>query len=136
MTLEGKVEQIAGGESKQFSVVDPTGTYTDETARQALARYEDPELVLEPRKATILRNGVQRYFKEKTRLGIPHLFMGEALHGFMEYGSTSFPQAIGLASTFDPDLVKQIFTAAGDEAGSRGAGQVFTPVIALARDAG
>src|SRR5436853_6096655 len=60
--------------------------------------------------------------------------MGEALHGFMEYGSTSFPQAIGLASTFDPALVKRVFTAAGDEAGSRGAGQVFTPVLDLARD--
>jgi beta-glucosidase len=134
MTLEEKVEQIAGAESKQFSVVDPTGTYTDETARQALARYEDPELVLEPKKATILRNGVQRYFTEKTRLSIPHLFMGEALHGFMEYGSTSFPQAIGLASTWDPALVKQVFTAAGDEAASAGSNQMFSPVLDLARD--
>jgi beta-glucosidase len=134
MTLEEKVEQIAGAESKQFSVVDPTGTYTDETARQALSRYEDPELVLEPKKATILRNGVQRYFKEKTRLGIPHLFMGEALHGFMEYGSTSFPQAIGLASTWDPALVNQVFTVAGDEAASAGSNQMFTPVLDLARD--
>ena len=73
MTLEEKVEQIAGAESKQFSVVDPTGTYTDETARQALSRYEDPELVLEPKKATILRNGVQRYFKEKTQIGRAHV---------------------------------------------------------------
>src|SRR5205823_10495381 len=72
--------------------------------------------------------------KEKTRLGIPQLFMGESLHGFMEYGSTSFPQAIGLASTWDPELVKQVFTAAGDEAASRGVGQVFTPVLDLARD--
>jgi len=134
MTLEEKVEQIAGGESRQFSVVDPTGTFTDETARQALSSYEDPELVLEPKKAAILRNGVQRYFKEKTRLGIPHLFMGEALHGFMEYGSTSFPQAIGLASTWDPALVKQVFTAAGDEAASAGSNQMFSPVLDLARD--
>src|SRR6266568_4164685 len=87
-----------------------------------------------PRKSAILRNGVQRFLKEKSRLGIPALFMGEALHGFMEHGSTSFPQAIGLASTWDPQLVKQVFTAAGDEAGSRGAGQVFTPVLDLARD--
>jgi beta-glucosidase len=52
----------------------------------------------------------------------------------MEHGSTSFPQAIGLASTWDPELVKQVFTAAGDEGGSRGADQVFTPVLDLARD--
>src|SRR5579864_9374756 len=105
MTLEEKVEQITGGESRQFSIIDPTGTFTEETARQTLSQYESAELVLEPKKAAILRNGVQRYFKEKTRLGIPNLFMGEALHGLMEYGSTSFPQAIGLASTWDPALV-------------------------------
>ena len=134
MTLEEKVGQIAGAERGAFSVVDPTGTFNDETARQVLSRYDDPDLVLEPKKAAILRNAVQRYFIEKTRLGIPHLFMGEALHGFMEYGSTSFPQALGLASTWDPALVKQVFTAAGDEAGSAGAGQVFTPVLDLARD--
>src|SRR5437763_12662575 len=53
----------------------------------------------------------------------------------MEYGSTSFPQAIGLASTWDPALVKQVFTAAGQEAGAAGVGQVFSPVLDLARDA-
>ena len=52
----------------------------------------------------------------------------------MEYGSTSFPQALGLASTWDPALVKKVFTAVGDEAGSRGVGQVFSPVLDIARD--
>ena len=127
MTLEEKVEQLAGGESKKFSIIDPTGTFTDETAKQMLSRYEDPELVFPPKQAAILRNGVQRYLKERTRLGIPQMFLGEALHGFMEYGSTSFPQAISLASTWDPALVKQVFSAAGDEAGSTGGGQVFAP---------
>ena len=62
------------------------------------------------------------------------MFPGEGLHGFMEYGSTSFPQALGLAATWDPALVKRVFTAAGDEAGSRGVGQVFSPVLGLARE--
>jgi len=44
--------------------------------------------------------------------------MSEALHGFMANGSTSFPQVLGLASTFDPALVRRVFTAAGDEARS------------------
>jgi beta-glucosidase len=134
MTLEEKVEQLAGSEHSQLSIIDPTGTFNDETARQTLSSYENADLALDAKRGAILRNGVQRYFKEKTRLGIPHLFMGEALHGMMEYGSTSFPQAIGLASTWDPAVVKQVFTAAGDEARSRGYGQVFTPVLDLARD--
>lgn len=134
MTLEEKVQQLTGGGEGQMEVIDPTGTYTTESARATLMRWSDPDLAFPPKKSAILRNGVQRYLKEKTRLGIPQLFMGEALHGFMEYGSTSFPQALGLASTWDPELVKQVFTAAGDEAGSRGVEQVFTPVLDLARD--
>ena len=134
MTLEEKVAQVAPSRDNDVHVIDPTGTFTDQTAGQLMQRWWDPDLEFTPRKSAILRNGVQRYLKEKSRLGIPQLFMGEALHGFMEYGSTSFPQAIGLASTWDPALVKQVFTAAGDEAGSRGAGQVFTPVLDLARD--
>lgn len=134
MTLEEKVGQIAPSPADQTSVIDPTGTYTDASARAVLNRWWDPEIVFTPKQSAILRNAIQRYLREKTRLGIPELFMGEGLHGFMEYGSTSFPQAIGLASTWDPALVKQAFTAAADEAGSRGTGQVFTPVLDLARD--
>jgi beta-xylosidase len=133
MTLEEKVGQIAPS-GKPASVIDPTGTFTNETAQATLARWGDPDLEFPPKRAAILRNGVQRYLREKTRLGIPELFKGEALHGFMEHGSTSFPQAIGLASTWDPALVKQVFTAAGEEAGAAGVGQVFSPVLDLARD--
>ena len=134
MTLEEKVQQICGGSRAEMEVIDPTGTYATETARAVLTRWWDPDLAFPARKAAILRNGVQRYLKEKTRLGIPALFMGEALHGFMEYGSTSFPQALGLASAWEPDLVHQVFTAAGNEAGARGAWQVFSPVLDIARD--
>src|SRR5258708_22760915 len=133
MTLEEKVGQIApsGGKTE---ILDPTGTYTTDSANAILSRWWDPDLAFTPRKAAILRNGVPRYLQEKTHLGIPTLFMGEALHGFMEYGSTSFPQALGLASTWDPELVHQVFTADGEEAGASGAGQVFSPVLDIARD--
>jgi len=132
MTLEEKVEQIVP--RREPHVIDPTGTFTDETARATLSSWDKPDLEFPPKRAAILRNGLQRYQREKTRLGIPQLFMGEALHGFMEYGSSSFPQAIGLASTWDPALVKQVFTAAGEEARAAGVGQVFSPVLDLARD--
>ena len=134
MTLEEKVEQLTGGWQRQVEVIDPTGTYTNESAREQFAKWDNPDFPFPAKRAAILRNGVQRYLREKTPLGIPALFMGEALHGFMEYGSTSFPQAIGLASTWDPELVKQVFAVAGEEAGSAGVGQVFAPVLDLARD--
>ncbi len=134
MTLEEKVEQLAGGWENRVELIDPTGTYTNEQARKILNNEWGEDYKFTPRNAAILRNGVQRYLREKTRLGIPAIFPGEALHGYMEYGSTSFPQALGLASTWDPALVKRIFTAIGDEAGSRGSDQVFSPVLGIARD--
>ena len=127
MTLEEKIRQIAPSGKPKTEVIDPTGTYTSDSASAVLNRWWDPDLDFTPRRAAILRNGVQRYIKEKTRLGIPELFMGEALHGFMEFGSTSFPQALGLASTLDPDLVHQVFTAAGEEAGSSRRGTGLQP---------
>ncbi|HVO11878.1 MAG TPA: CIA30 family protein [Vicinamibacteria bacterium] len=134
MTLEEKVAEVSTAEAYGGEVLDPTGTFTTAQAREVMARWWDPDVVLPGRRAAILRNAVQRYLREKTRLGIPMLFQGEALHGFMEYGSTSFPQALALAATWDPRLVHEVFTAAGDEARSAGVGQVFTPVLDLARD--
>ena len=134
MTLEEKVSELTGGWESKVNVIDPTATYDAESARQALSAEWGGDIKLTPRKAAILRNGVQRYLLEKTQLGIPAIFPSEALHGYMEYGSTSFPQALGLASTWDPALMKRVFTAVGDEAGSRGAGQVFSPVLDIARD--
>jgi beta-glucosidase len=134
MTLEEKVYQLTGGWDSKIEVIDPTNTFTTETACKTLSAEWGPEVKFTPRQAAILRNGVQRYFREKTRLGIPAMFLGEALHGYMEYGSTSFPQALGLAATWDPALVKRVFTAVGEEAGSRGAGQVFSPVLDMAHD--
>ena len=70
---------------------------------------------------------MQRYQLEKTPLGIPVIFPGEALHGYMEYGGASFPQRAGTGQRVDAALVKRVFTAVGDEAGSRGSGKVFSP---------
>jgi beta-glucosidase len=134
MTLEEKVEQLAGGWENKIDVIDPTGTYTKEEARKITSGEWGPDMKFTPRQSAILRNAVQRYQLEKTRLGIPVIFMSEGLHGLMEYGSTSYPQALGLAATFDPALIKRVFKAVGDEAGSRGIGQVFSPVLDIARD--
>jgi len=56
-------------------------------------------------KATVeMRNKIQKYLVEETRLGIPALFTDEGQHGMMRPDSTVFPQAIGLACSWDPDL--------------------------------
>ena len=52
------------------------------------------------------------------RLGIPaYNYSNEALHGVARNGrATVFPQAIGLAATWDPALIRRIGSAIGDEA--------------------
>jgi beta-glucosidase len=93
-----------------------------------------PSLRRTPRQAAVLTNAIQRFLLENTRLGIPAFFNEEALHGLMAFRATSFPQAIALASTWNPALVEQIFTAAALETRTRGSNYVFTPVLDLARE--
>jgi len=79
-------------------------------------------------------NAIQKYFVERTRLGIPIIPFDEALHGLVRDGATTFPQAIGLAASFDTALVGRVARATAREAGSRGIRQVLSPVINLATD--
>ena len=134
MTLEEKIDQITGGRRKSAGVVDPTGQFTQEKLDEALKGLYDLNSHMSPHDRAVLHNATQRYLLEKTCLGIPAIFQGEALHGFMAYRATSFPQALGLASTWDPALVKEVFRAAADEMASSGTNQAFTPVLDLARD--
>jgi beta-glucosidase len=132
MTLEEKIGQLVPQRNRE--ILDNTGRFTTVTARALFVQMFSPSAQVPVRDMATITNAVQRYLLEKTRLGIPSLFQGEALHGFMFHGATSFPQALGLASTWDPDLVRQVFTAAGDEMASAGMNQAFSPVLDLARD--
>jgi beta-glucosidase len=79
-------------------------------------------------------NDIQRFFTTKTRLGIPIIPFEEALHGLYANGATSFPQAIGLAATWDTALMSRVATAIGHETRSRGIRDVLSPVINIATD--
>nr|WP_245806192.1 glycoside hydrolase family 3 N-terminal domain-containing protein [Erythrobacter donghaensis] len=76
----------------------------------------------------------QRWAMENTRLGIPILFHEESLHGLAAKDATAFPQAIGLASTWDPALVREINALIADETSARGVHSVLSPVVDVARD--
>ncbi|UZK66021.1 glycoside hydrolase family 3 N-terminal domain-containing protein [Sphingomonas sp. M1-B02] len=79
-------------------------------------------------------NAAQKWAVEKTRLGIPLIMHEEALHGYVAPGATSFPQAIALASTWNPKLQEQIFAVAAREMRARGANLALAPVVDIARD--
>jgi beta-glucosidase len=79
-------------------------------------------------------NEIQRYFLENTRLGIPIIPFDEALHGLVREGATAFPQAIGLAATWNTELMHRVAMAIAMETKSRGIRQVLSPVVNLAND--
>lgn len=82
----------------------------------------------------LLINEIQRYFVEETRLGIPVIPFDEALHGLVREGATVFPQAIGLAATWNTGMMEEVASAIAKEAGSRGIRQILSPVLDIARD--
>lgn len=80
-------------------------------------------------------NTAQKWAREKTRLGIPILFHEEALHGINPgRDGTAYPQAIGLASTWDPDLLRTVNAEIAGEIRPRGVQQVLSPVVDVSRD--
>lgn len=81
-----------------------------------------------------MRNQIQRYLKEKSRLGIPAIFIDEGLHGVLKPEATCFPQAIGLACSWDMKLFQDVFTVTANEMRSRGGQHALTPVIDVCRD--
>lgn len=87
-----------------------------------------------PKETAEYVNAVQKWAMENTRLGIPVFMHEESLHGYVAPEATSFPQAIGLASTFDPQMVEQIFSFAAKEMRARGANLALAPVVDVARE--
>ncbi|MDB5111312.1 MAG: glycoside hydrolase family 3 domain protein [Mucilaginibacter sp.] len=69
------------------------------------------------------------------RLNIPHMQAGEALHGVVSAGTTSFPDAITLGSSWDITLVEKVSTVIAQEARALGIHQCYTPMLGVLRDA-
>src|SRR5438067_3644583 len=138
MTLEEKVAQMLCLWQGKRAITDRDGRFDPARApawfRIGIGRIERPAEGHAARAEAEYTNAIQRWVKEHTRLGIPVLFHEEALHGLEGEQATSFPQAIALASTWNPDLVERVFTVAAAEARARGVEQVLAPVVDVARD--
>lgn len=145
MTLDEKVTQLQGTwQNRAFvsdashMIVDDKGAFVPEHAavqwKDGLGEMSRPSERRGPREMAEFTNTAQKWLKEHTRLGIPIIFHEECLHGHAGPKGTSYPQAIALASTWDPGLVHGIFSATAAEVRSRGAQQCLAPVLDLARD--
>lgn len=95
-------------------------------ARAQPLPFQNPALPVEQRISDLLgrlrtdeKIGLMRYdAKGISRLGIPaYNWWNESLHGVGRAGrATVFPQAIGMAATFDESLIQRVASAIGDEA--------------------
>jgi beta-glucosidase len=142
MTLEEKVAQMLciWGQKKTL-LFDDAGNLSEQQLNLHLphgvgqiARLSDTNGGLDQEQMAVLANRLQKFFVEHTRLGIPVIFHEECLHGLAAKDATSYPQPIGLASTFNPALVEEIYTAIAEDVRTRGAHQALTPVVDVARD--
>jgi beta-glucosidase len=79
-------------------------------------------------------NDIQRYAIEKTRLGIPVLFIEEGLHGYSGLGGTSFPIPLQLSGAWDTVLLHDVGRAIASETRAHGVDMLLAPVLCLPRD--
>ncbi|MDR1584477.1 MAG: glycoside hydrolase family 3 C-terminal domain-containing protein [Prevotellaceae bacterium] len=69
-----------------------------------------------------------------SRLGIPVLQHGEALHTPLWGHTTCFPQSISMAATFDDELYYRVAEVIAKETKAVGVRQVYAPVVNISRD--
>ncbi len=146
MTIEEKIAQLGSAPCKldfipQLSLLEK-GKFSKKKAKQVLNKgmghitrlMGGTRDITSPREAAKIANEIQRFLIEETRLGIPVIIHEECLTGFMAYGATTFPQAIGLASTWNPEILQKITGVIRRQIRSIGAHQGLAPVLDVVRD--
>ena len=119
MTLQEKIGQLQvlnspGGNGEHLM------TLVREGKTGAILNEARPEVIREFQRAAL----------EESRLGIPLLFGRDVIHGF----KTILPINIGLAATFDPELVRKGAEMSAIEASGTGINWNFAPMVDIARD--
>ncbi|KAI0751919.1 glycoside hydrolase [Daedaleopsis nitida] len=140
MTLEEKVAQLIQGDMNGWmnfnDPLDDTLTF-NQTGLEEMMRLKAGAIwggYLTPWDKFVYGVTIgQKYLMENTTLGIPALIQSEGLHGFTNNG-TIWPSPIGLAASFNTDLLKQAAATIADEAEGLGISHIFAPVLDLSRE--
>ncbi|MGY0578002.1 MAG: glycoside hydrolase family 3 N-terminal domain-containing protein [Paraglaciecola chathamensis] len=138
MTLQEKVAQLQTVWHEGRELKGPKGALKADMAKKILplgiGHIARPSEDLSPVEGVKYTNAIQKWLIDNTRLSIPAIFHEEALHGHAASEATSFPQAIAMASTWDPALIHDIYQASAEEVRARGGNQALTPILDVARD--
>ncbi len=141
--------------SAPATYLDPAGTVADRVAdllgRMTLrekvgqmlqldARGDLEDVVVDKTVGSVLHASPERLrqahdLTDRTRLRIPLLVGEDCIHGHSFFhGATIYPTQLGLAATWDPDLVERVARATAVEVASTGVHWTFSPVLCIARD--
>ena len=137
MTLEEKAAQLGSVNAER--VLD--GSSVDREAAEELLADGMGHLTriggeggLSPTEAAKAVNELQSILEEETRLGVPAIPHEECLSGYMGPEGTTFPQGIGMASTFNPDLLEEVTSTIRGQLQAIGCVHALSPVLDVARD--
>src|SRR5436305_9319577 len=137
MTLDEKLAQLGCLWSTAFV---STGTFDPDVVAQKIPHgigqvtRIGASTGLHPQESAAFMNAIQQVAVERTRLGIPVIVHEESTGGFCHRDATVFPQGIGLAATWDPDLVRQVAQVISTQMRAVGARHALAPVLDVARD--
>jgi beta-glucosidase len=138
MSLDEKLAQI--GCVWSSSLLDERGAFSENRAHEKLAHgighitRIGGATVLAPAESAAFANAIQKFLVEHTRLRIPAIIHEESCAGYVARGATCFPQAIGLASTWEPELIEEMTQVIRDQMRAVGGHQALAPVLDVARD--
>lgn len=138
MTLDEKLAQLGG--VRVTDLIDKQRKFANGPASTRL-QYGVGHItrlgaasLLDPPESADLANTIQKFLVEDTRLGIPAIVHEESCAGYMARGATTFPQAIGMAATWEPELIECMADVIRQQMRSVGAHHTLAPVLDVVRD--
>ncbi|QPC84576.1 glycoside hydrolase family 3 C-terminal domain-containing protein [Phototrophicus methaneseepsis] len=138
MTLDEKVAQL--GSFWVYEVLN--GVLLDPDKAAALMPHGIGQVTrvggasnVTPKESAELNNAIQKWLLDNTRLKIPAVIHEESCSGYMANGATVFPQTIGVASTWDPELTEAMGEIIRRQMRAVGAHHALAPVLDVTRDA-
>jgi beta-glucosidase len=138
MTLDEKIAQL--GSAWIYELLDNGSTFSPAKAR-GLMQQGIGQITriggassLRPADSARLANTIQTFLREETRLGIPAMVHEESCSGYMARAATCFPQIIGVASTWEPELVEAMGAVIRAQMQAVGAHQALAPVLDVTRE--
>ncbi|MEM9340177.1 MAG: glycoside hydrolase family 3 N-terminal domain-containing protein, partial [Bacteroidota bacterium] len=138
MTLDEKLAQIAG---IRPMLIMEDGKFSLEKCREVIPNgighfcQFSSSLTMSPEELRDFVRDVQRYLMTETSSKIPAIFHEEAITGFATEGATTFPQQIGIACAWNPEMVQRNTESTRKNMRAAGATFALSPMLDISRTA-